>query len=135
MILSEDPPMDVHFFPEDIGELCQLQQDGSLLFPHVFTVGKQVKFKNMIFWLNELENFGTIAILRLFCEVAYDEKPPYDYLLALRTRLENGKVKCVEPLCPPQELSEVHNEIIKHLEEASLMKHPCGDDAVTVALS
>ena len=125
MILSEAPHMDVHFFPEDIGELCQLQQDGSLVFPQVFTVGKHVKFKNMIFWLNKLENFGTIAIVRLFCEIAYDERPSYDYLLALRTHLEKGEVKCVEPLCPPQELSEVHNEIIKHLLECQSICVKC----------
>ena len=117
MILSEPPDMDVHFFPESIGELCQLQQDGSLLFPPVFTAGKHIKYKNMILWLNKLENFGEIAILRLFCEISYNEMPSYDFLLALRIHYKNEKVKSIEPLCPSQVLSKVHEEIGKYLLE------------------
>ena len=117
MILSEAPPLDVHFLPEGTGELCRLQPDGNLLFPPIFTVGKHIELKNMTFWLSELEKFGTFAILRSFCDISYDERPSYDYLLALKFYSENGKVKSIEPLCPPQEQSEIHEEIAEHLLE------------------
>jgi hypothetical protein len=125
MILSEAPPLDVHFLPEGTGELIQLQPDGSLLFPPTFTIGKPIKFKNMIFWLSEYENIGTVAILRLFCEIAYDERPSYDYLLALQFHCENGKVKSIEPLRPPQEQSEIYEEIVKHLLECQSVCIEC----------
>lgn len=118
MILSEAPPLKVYFFPKGAEELCLLQPDGSLLLSPEFTVtGKPVKFKNMMVWLCEFENFGTVAILRTFCEIAYDEMATYDYLVALQFHSENGKVKSIEPLHPPREESVEDKDIIKHLLE------------------
>ena len=119
MLLSEVPGMDVNFFPAGVGELCQLQQDGSILFPQTFAIGNPVKFKNMTLWLCKLPDLDRVAILRLFCRIAYDERPSYDYLLALRIHSANGNVKSIEPLCPPleQQKSEVHQEIQCYLSK------------------
>ena len=117
MLLSEVPGIDVHFFPEGIGELCQLQQDGSIRFPSMLAIGKHIEFKHITLWLCKLENFGTIAILRLFCEIAYDERPSYDYLLALHIHYANGKVRSIKPLCPPEQRSEIQEEIDCHLSQ------------------
>ncbi len=114
MALSEVPSLEVHFFPDGIKEYCLLQLDESLLLPTSFSViGKPVKLKNMIFWLCDCAHFGTIAIWRLFCEIWYDETPPYNYFAALKFQPKGEKV---EPLCQPQENhSDVGREIIEHL--------------------
>lgn len=113
--MSEAPTLDVHFFPKDASEIS-LKADGSLNLPVNFSdPQKPIKFKNMTFWLSEHESYGEVIIWRLFCEVAYDEMPTYNNLVALQFQSEGGKVKSIEPLCPPKEMSGVDLEINQYL--------------------
>jgi hypothetical protein len=118
VILTEAPPLELHFFPEGAEKHCLVQPDGDLFLPPQSTViGNPVTLKNMTLWLCEFENSDTIAILRLFSEIMYDEVALYDYLVALQFQTENGKVTSFSPLHLPHEESEADREILGILLE------------------
>ena len=114
-MMSEAPTLEVHFFPEESGKVS-LKADGSLDLPINFSdIQKPIKFKDMTFWLSEHRSYGKVVIWRLFCDIAYDEMPPYNYLAAFQFQSEDGKVKSIEPLCPPKEMSDIGLEINQYL--------------------
>ena len=135
MLLSEAPPLEVHFFPDSAQGLCQLSPDGNLLLPSAFSnIGRPADFKDVTIWLCKFEDFESIAIVRLFCEIAYDEIAPYDSLVALRFQSEQGKVVSIEPMCPTvnedkeidkllHELNTVCIETIELLQDLRFQNH------------
>ena len=106
VLMTEFPPIEVLFFPEGSGEPF-LQPDGNLILPQSFAVlGEPLHFKNMSLWLCDCGDYGAVAVLRLFCEITYDETPPYNYIAAFKFRSEEQKVVSIEPLTYSKHIEE-----------------------------